>query len=140
MLADTMHPYPRFLRYTVLSECTSKATFIQRDCCHVGLLLWRSRTLFFEADRCSLATGRSPFSLFLLPEPRQRGSCLPITEIKQWLTHSGWWRGLAGGIKLTVTRAHSDMLSFDRICLPVCWHNVYSQQPVNSQPVWNKWN
>lgn len=48
MLANAMHPYPLFLRYTVLSKCTSKATFIQRDCCHVGLLLWRSLTLFLR--------------------------------------------------------------------------------------------
>lgn len=48
VLDDTTHLYPPFLRYAVLSECTSKATFIQRDCCHVGLLLWRSLTLFLR--------------------------------------------------------------------------------------------
>lgn len=33
--------------------------------------------IVFEADRCSLTTGRSPFSLFLQPESGSRGSCLP---------------------------------------------------------------
>lgn len=123
MLADTMHPYPLFV---VLSKCTSKATFIQRDCCHVGLLLWRSLTLFLRQTDVASPQGGA-LSLSLPPTgARQRGSCLPITKIKKWLHHLG-----RGGIKPTVTIAHLDMGSSDCICLPNSLPKVYSHQPVS---------
>lgn len=50
--------------------------------------------IVFEADRCSLATGRSPFSLFLQPESGSRGSCLPVTK-NEAATHLF---GVGGGL------------------------------------------
>lgn len=135
MLADTMHRL--FPRNMVLSECTSKATFIQRYCCHVGLLLWRSLILFWRwTDVASPQGGALSLSLFLQPEP---GSGVPASPSQKQSSGSLIWGG-GGGIKPTVTIARLDMLSFDRICLPNCLHKVYSQQPVNRQPVFKKLN